>query len=180
MAVAGRGLADLLDEHPVEVLAEHLVVAVGVAAVLDRDGEHAAPGQLVEERAAAGRAPEPVAQRSRQPAQDAGVDQEPAELHGQTDHHVLGEVLAQQPAAAPGAAQHAAALLGGPAAGGEVEQLEPGRPALGAAREHREVRRGDGVVVDVAEQLLHLPGAEAEVVRADLQQLARRRAGATG
>ena len=166
-----RGLADLLHEHPVEVLAEHLVVAVCVAAILDRDGEHAAAGELVQERAAAGRAPEPVAQAAGQPAQDAGVHEEPAELHRQPDHHVLGEVLAQQPAAAPGAAQHPAALLGGPAARGQVEQLEPCRPAFGAPCEHREVRRGHGVVVDVAEELLHLPGAEAQVVRADLQQL---------
>ena len=65
VAVAGRGLADLLDQHPVEVLAQDLVVAVRVAAVLDRDGEHAAPRQLVEERAAPPGAAEPVAQAAR-------------------------------------------------------------------------------------------------------------------
>ena len=115
---------------------------------------------------------QPIAQRPRQPAQHAGVDEELAQVLGQPEQHVLGEVLAQQPAAHLGPAEHPPPLVGGPAAGREVEQLEAGRPALGAAREHREVARQHGVVVDVAEQLLDLPGAEPEVVRPELEQLA--------
>ena len=171
--VAGRGLADRLDQHPVEVLAQDLVVAERVLAVLHRHREHAAAGQLVQQRAAARRPPQAIAQRPRQPAQHAGVDEELAQVLGQPEQHVLGEVLAQQPAAHLGPAQHAPPLVGGPAAGREVEQLEAGRPALGPAGQHREVARQHRVVVDVAEQLLDLPGAEPQVVRPELEQLAR-------
>ena len=169
----GLRLADGLDQHPVEVLAEDLVVAERVVGVLDGDREHAPPGELVEQRAAARRSAQPIAQRPRQPAQHAGVDEELAQVLGQPEQHVLGEVLAQQPAAHLGPAQHPPPLVGRPAARREVEQLEARRPALGPACEDREVARQHGVVVDVAEQLLDLPGPEPQVVGPELQQLAR-------
>ena len=148
------------------------MVAEGVLGVLDRDREHAPARQLVEQRAAARRPPQAIAQRPRQPAQHARVDEELAQVLRQPGQHVLGEVLAQQPAAHLGAAEDPPPLVGGPAARREVEQLEAGRPALGPAGEHREVARRHRVVVDVAEQLLDLPGAEPQVVRPELEQLA--------
>ena len=169
----GLGLAERLDQHPVEVLAQDLVVAEGLVVVLHRDGEHAAARQLVEEDAAARGPPQAIAQRPRQPPQDAGVEQERAQVLAQPDEHVLGEVLAQEAPAHLGAAQQPPALVGGAAPRREVEQLEPRGPALRPARQHGEVARQHGVVVDVAEQLLDLPGPEPQVVRPELQELAR-------
>ena len=114
---------------------------------------------------------DPVAQGARQPAEHARVEQEHLELDRQPGHHVLRQVLAEQAAARPRAAQDAPPLLRRPATGRQVEQLEASRPALRPPREHREVGGRDRVVVDVAEQLLDLPRPEPEVVRGDLEQL---------
>ena len=149
------------------------MVAEGIVGVLDRHGEHAPAGELIEQRPAAGGAAQLVAQRPRQAAQHAGVHEELAEVLAQPEQHVLGQVLPQQPTAHLGAAEHAAALVGRATARGQVEQLQPGGPALRAAGEHGEVARQHRVVVDVAEQLLDLPRAEAQVIRAELEQLAR-------
>jgi hypothetical protein len=53
-----------------------------------------------------------------------------------------------------------------------VEELEPGGPALRPPGEAGQVLGRQRLAVEAAEELLDLPGAEAQVVGADLQQLA--------
>ena len=89
----------------------------------------------------------------------------------QAEQHVLGQVLAQEPAARLGAAQDPPPLVGGPAARGQVEQLQARGPALRSAGEDGQVARQDRVVVDVAEQLLDLPRPEPQVVRPELEEV---------
>jgi hypothetical protein len=47
-----------------------------------------------------------------------------------------------------------------------MEELEPGRPALGAARQLGEVLRRQRLLVDVEEESLDFPRPEAQVVAA--------------
>ena len=54
-----------------------------------------------------------------------------------------------------------------------MEQLETRGPALGPACQRGELLGGQRLAVEVPVELLHLPGAEPQVVDADLQQLAR-------
>ena len=166
------GLADLLDEHAIEVRAQDLVIPVRALALVDHHGEQLATGQFLQEQ----RAPPPVqqlvAQVAGQPDQDARVDEEPAQLIGELREDVPCQVLAQEPRAGPDPAEDPPALIGGLATRREMEQLQPGRPALGAPREHRKLGGRHRVAVEVAEEALHFPGSEAQVVALDLEQLA--------
>ena len=123
------GLADLLDQHPVEVLAQDLVVAEGAVVVLDGHGEHAAARELVEQRAAPRRVAQPVAHGPGQPAEDAGVDEEPAQVLGQPEQHVLRQVLAQEPAARLGAGEDPSPLVRATARGSRGGTAAGPRPS---------------------------------------------------
>jgi hypothetical protein len=164
----GAGLADQLDEHPLEVAPKDFVVAVR-ALVVDRNREDAAPLQLLEELPAALAAQQAVAQGAGKAAQDAGPDQELAEVLGELGHDVGGEVLAHDSRARPEAGKEALALPGRLAPRGEVEELEACRPSLGAARKAGQLVRAQRLAVEVAEETLHLPRSEAEVVARQLQ-----------
>ena len=169
----GLGLADLLDEHPVQVRAEHLVVPERPLALVDGDGEQLAARELLEQQ----RAPPPVqqlvAQVARQANEDARVDEEAPQLVGQLGQDVAGEVVAQEPGARADAAEDPPPLVRRLAARREVEQLQAGRPALRPTREDGQLARRHRIAVEVAEQPLDLPRPEAEVVALDLEEVAR-------
>ena len=113
-----------------------------------------------------------IAQWTGQPAEHAGVDEEVPELLRQIRHDVPGEVLANEPAARADRRENPAPLLGRLAPCRQVEELEPCSPAFSSSGEDGQVVGRNGIEVVVAEQPLHLPGAEPQVVRPDLEQLA--------
>jgi hypothetical protein len=172
VAPPGLGLTDLLDQHPVEVRAQDLVVSKRPLRLVERDREQLAARELLEEE----RTPPPleqlIAQVASQANEDGGVDQEPAQLVGQLGENVASEVLAQEAGARADAAEDAASLVGRLAPGRQVEQLEPGRPALRSAGEDRKLARRHRIAVEVAEEPLHLPRSEPEVVALDLEEVA--------
>ena len=87
--------------------------------------------------------------------------------------HVAGQVGPDQPGPP---AQLAAPPAPGRArlrpAGGQVEQLQAGRPAPRTPGQRRRRLRGQRLGVDRAEQLLDLPGAKPQIVPVELAELA--------
>ena len=162
-------LAGLRDEHRLEVAPEDLVIAER-SLVIERDREDASALQLLEQRPAARPGQERVAEGPAQAAQDAGPDQEVAELVGQLRDDVSREVVAHEPGAGTEARQDPQPLVARLAARGEVEELQPRGPPLRPPGEACKLVRPERVVVEVAEQPLHLPRPKAQVVHADLQQ----------
>ena len=165
-------LADLLDQHPVEVRAEHLVIAIRPLALVDDHREQLSAGQFLEQEGAPPPIEQLVAQVAGEAHQDARVHEEATQVVGQLREDVAGEVVAQQTSAGANSAEDPASLVGRLAPCREVEQLQPGGPTLRAAGEDGKLARGHRVAVEVAEQPLHLPRAEAEVVALDLQEVA--------
>src|SRR2546430_2541707 len=115
-------------------------------------------------------AQERVADLAAEALEDARLDEEPAQVERQLGQHVPGQVLADEARAGAQRGQDAAPLVRRLAAGGQVEELQPGGPALGAPRQRGQLHRRHRVPVVVAEEPLDLPRAEPEVVAADLQQ----------
>ena len=75
--VQARHLTGLLVEQPrLQHVGEQVVVAVPLAAVVERDQEQVAPVQRLQDRLAAGAPGDGIAQRTAQPVQDRGLQQE--------------------------------------------------------------------------------------------------------
>src|SRR5439155_6495316 len=53
---------------------------------------------------------------------------------------------------------------------GEVEQLQPRGPALGATCQLSELCRRKGLTIEITEEAFDLPGAKPQVLAADFQQ----------
>ena len=133
--------AELLDEHDLEIGPEDLVVAVG-AVVVDR-GEHLAPLELGQDlrRSRSSRGARRTARRSGTRAREV-CQQEPARLGRQLVEHVAGQVLVHDPRTGASARRRTRRRSWRRLAlGGQVEELEPGGPALGAAGQGGEIRR---------------------------------------
>ena len=171
-ALACRAFADALDELELEVAAQHLVVAVRPAVLVDRAREDLPLGERGQVGVRARRVEQLVAERARQLAEHAGLQQEVRQLGLEIGEHVAREVLAREREVRAEAGQQAPSLGRRATAAGEVEELEAGGPALGPAREHREVARRQRLAVDLPEELLDLPRAEAEIVGVQLQEVA--------
>ena len=141
---------------------EHSRTAVGVAAILDGDGERSATGKLVQERAAAGRGPGDGRRGRGQPSEDAGVDEQSRASAGSSTITLPGEVIPQELPAAAGA-EHVAALgLERPRAARLGSRSLPPSPRCDWPGPRGPP--GHGIVAKVMQQLLDLRGGEAEVV----------------
>ena len=160
VAAFGLFFPDLFHQRHFEVGPEDLVVSVD-RVVADRGGENLLPFQGPEDFGASRAAEQRIAERPGQPTEDAGAEEERPEFPGQLVEHVAGQVLPHHPGPGPEFGDHPAALPGRSAPGGEMEQLESGRPPRGAAGELGEVLGGERFGVEIPEELLDLPGPEA-------------------
>ena len=106
-------------------------------------------------------------------AQRRGQQQEPAPSGLEAGQHVAGEVRADQPRPSAQLGHGVLALDAAQPAAAEVEQLQSRRPAARPAGEGRRGLGGERLAVDRAEQLLGLPGPEAQVLGVELDELAR-------
>ena len=161
--------AQLVGQGELEVGLHDLVVAEGPA-VVRAGGEQLRALEVVQRRLAAGRVEQRVAQRAGQDAERAAADHERAQVGRHGREHVVREVGAGQPGPGAERVDGLPPLGGGLAAGGQVEQLQPGDPAARAPGQQRRRLRAERLAVDVPEELLDLPGPEPQVVAADLEQ----------
>src|SRR5207237_2905571 len=148
------------------------VIAVP-GAVVRGVGKDLAALQLLQGLLAAAPIEEAIAERATQAAQHACAHKEPAQFHRQLFEDVAGQVLAGEAGARPHRAQDPAALLGRLAPGRQMEELQTGRPTLGAAGQLRQLLRRERLLVEVTEKALNFPGPEAQVLAADLQERPR-------
>ena len=159
-------VAEQVDERVLEMGTDDLVVAV--RPTVELLGEDVTLLGRAEEPVGADRPQEGVADGTGHPPERAGADHEARQLVGKLGEHVAGEVVVHHARAAPEGGEHAHPLGRRLGAGGEVEELQPRRPALGPAGELGELLRRQPLAVLLVEQLLGLPGPEAKVVGADL------------
>ena len=162
-------LTELFHQHLLEVRAQDLVVAVA-AAIIGGRGEDLSAFELLQQLLAAAAFEEGIAEGPAEPRHDAGPYQEPAQIGRQLVEDVARQVLARQPRAAAQRGEDSTALERRLARGGQVEELQPRRPTLGAACQLSELFRRQGLAVEVTKQAFDLPGAKPQVLAADLQQ----------
>ena len=86
-------LGFLVDQPGAEHVGEQVVIAVPVAAVVERDEEQVRPIELLERRPPAGSAGDRVAERAGQPVEHRGLQQERSDLFGLAVEHLLDEVV---------------------------------------------------------------------------------------
>ncbi len=149
-----------------------MVVAVGDAAV-GGGGEELFVLQGGQHGGTAARAQQCVAQVAGQHPQRRRPDQEVEAAGVHAAQHVAGQVRTDQPGAAAEFADRPLPLGAAAVLGGQVEQVQPGRPPPGAPGQRRRALRRQRRVVDDPEQLLHLPRPEPQIVAVEFQQLLR-------
>src|SRR5438034_4746613 len=81
----------------------------------------------------------------------AGPNQEPAQFGRQLVEDVAGQVFPGQPRAAAQCGEDSTPFQRRLAAGGEVEQLQSGRPTLGAARQLSELFGRQRFTIEITE-----------------------------
>ena len=111
-----------------------------------------------------------VAERRGQPLERRRLEQEQLQLVGQPAEHVVGEEVPVRAAAPPDVGDRGPALARRQAVGGQVEQLQGGDPAAGAALELGDLVGRQRPLVQLAEQPVDLPRPEPQVVGADLAE----------
>ena len=151
---------------------QHFVIAVR-AVFIEGRREDLAPFKFDQHHLAAAGAQQLVTQSGRQTTEDTSPQQEVAQVDRQLVEHVAGEVLAHEARAQTEFAQDPTPLPRGLSRRGQVEQLQSRGPPFGAARQLGEFIRRQVLAVDIAEQPLDFPRAEAKIVSADLEEGAR-------
>lgn len=164
--------AQAVDEHALEFGLQHVVVAVGHAAV-GRRGEQLLVLERFENGCTTRGVEQRVAQLAGQVTQGRGSNEKSQPAGGQPVQHVARQIRADQPRPATQVTDRPFTLGAAAMRGREVKQMQTGRPAAGAARQCRR-RLGRQVgLVDVAKQLLDLPRAKAQVVLREFEHVAR-------
>ena len=169
-ALGERGRTDEMAELGLEVRSEHLVVPVG--AVVERHHELLELLELPQLGVAPVAGQELVGEGPVDDTEHGCVEEEAAQVVGECVEHVAGEVLACQRRTARCHADQPALLRRRLVAHREVEQLEARGPPLDALGEPGDVLRRQSEPAHLVQQPFGLPGAEAEIVRSDLEQLA--------
>ena len=162
-------LTELFHQHLLEVRAQHLVVTVAAAIIGGRRKDLAA-FELLQQLLAPTAFQEGVAERPGEARHDAGPNQEPAQIGRQLVEDIAGQILSGQPRARPQRGEDSTPFQRRLPGRGEVKQLQPGGPTLGAARQLSELFRRQGFTIEITEQTFDLPGAKPQVLAADFQQ----------
>ena len=172
-------------ELALQQVAQQVVVAEPVAAVVERDDEQVRPERLGEQRGAVGPAGDRGAQRRAHALEDRRAQQElPQRPRRVLDH--LVQVVADLAVVAGQRADERGAVAAAPE--GERGELEPGRPALRPLLQPVHVGRFEAELERAVEQLVGLGVGELQLLRPDLHELAgrpearerQRRVGAAG
>ena len=114
-----------------------------------------------------------LAQRGGEAVQDGDGEQETPQVFRLIVEHFLGQVVQQVALAARQSVQDTRDL--GPALEREGRHLQPGRPALQPGVQHSQVLGPQAQARRVREEVGRLGGGEAEIIRAQLHQLAAAR-----
>ena len=162
----GPGARELVAEEP----GEEMVVAVPLAAGVEREHEQPAALERVEHRGGPLALGDPVAQRPAEAVEDRGREQELAHLGRLAVEDLEPEVVDDRPVVAGERRDEGPPVLAaGERQGGEPE---PGGPALGAPVQARDVVGVEPERERVVEQRRRLGVGEAQVGGADLGELA--------
>ena len=121
------------------------------AAIIGGGGKDLAPFELLQQLLAPAAVEEGVADGPGEPRHDAGPNQEPAQFGRQLVEDVAGQVFPGQPRAAAQCGEDSTPFQRRLAAGGEVEQLQSGRPTLGAARQLSELFGRQRFTIEITE-----------------------------
>ena len=135
-------VGSLVEEVGPQHVREQVVVAVPVAAVVERDQEQVGAVQRLQGGLAAGPTGHGVAQRAAQPVQQAGAQQEGADLFGLPLQHLLDQVVDDVPVVAGEAGDEGADVLS--SLHREGGELERGDPAFGPSLQRGDVVRRRG------------------------------------
>ncbi len=168
----GQVVRPLLQQVRAQDVAEQVVVAVPLPTVVERYDEQVGALQRLEHGPAAAPAGHGVAERAAEPLEDRGVEQEPAYVVGLAGEDLLDEVVDDVAVVAREAGDEAGDVVA--ALERQRRQLQGGDPALRASPQGREVVRPQIQRHDVVQVGRHLGRREAEVGRADLDELAAR------
>jgi hypothetical protein len=162
--------AQLVEQRRLEVVLQDLVIAEREPAVGGR-GEHRPGLEFLKQSLATRGLQQGVAKRTAEQAEAARPGEEGTQPRSQLRQHVLGQVGADESGAAAERGDRGAALGSRLTSGGQVEQLEPGRPPARPAGQDRHRLRWQRLGVVVPEEMLYLPGAEPEVLAVELLDL---------
>ena len=172
-------------ELALQQVAQQVVVAEPVAAVVERDDEQVRPERLGEQGGAVRPAGDRGAQRRAHALEDRRAQQELPQRAGRVLDHLV-QVVADLAVVAGQRADERGAVAA--AAEGERGELEPGGPALRPLLQPVHVGRFEAELERAVEQLVGLGVGELQLLHADLHELAgrpqtcerQRRVGAAG
>jgi hypothetical protein len=167
---AGDVARPLLEQVGSEDVGEEMVVAVPVAAVVERDDEQVRTLEGLEHRPAVVPAGDRVAEGAAEAVEDRGVEEEPADVVGLSAEDLLDEVVhdvAVVPREPGNEARGVRAALER-----ECRQLQRGDPALGAPLQGGDVGVCEVEADHVVQVRRHLGQREPEVGRPDLDEVA--------
>ena len=159
----------VLEARP-EHVGEELVIAIPLAAVVERDQEQVCAIERLKHRLAARLTGHGIAQRACQPVQDRRVQQEAPDLLGLTVQDLLDEIV-DDVAVVPGESRDEAGDVVS-ALDRERRQLERRDPAFRAPLERGDIPRSQVQTHHLVEVGECLGGREPEIGRPDLGQFA--------
>jgi len=156
----------LVEQARVQHVGKQMVVAIPLAAVIQRDQEQVPPVQRLQHGLAAALPGDRIAQRTAQPAQDAGLQQEGLDTFGLTLQHLLAQVVHDVTIIACEAGNEAGHVVS--PLHRQRRQLERGDPALGASLQRGHVPRRQLQAHHLVEVRRRLISGKAQLGRADL------------
>jgi hypothetical protein len=168
----GDPFGPLVEQPSAQHLAEQVVIAIPLAAVVERHEKEVRPVERLEDAAAARRARDGIAEVAGEARQDGGLQQEGAHRVVLLLQHLFDEVVDDVPIVAGEPGDEGCRVV--PAPQRQRGELDRGDPPLGAFAERPHVVVADPEPHAAVEVLGCLVGGEAQVGRAQLEQPAER------